>query len=138
MKRKKRMEDAIRWLLQSEKDLDDAQFNLSGKRYNVCCFLAQQSAEKILKAYLFKKGERSVWGHSVADLCDLALRYDRNFERLFSIAGQLDMYYIPTRYPDGIPEGIPSNVFLEEDAKHAIELAEEIADFIKTRVNFLK
>ena len=48
------------------------------------------------------------------------------------------MYYIPTRYPDGIPEGIPSNVFLDEDAKHAIELAEEIADFIKTRVNFLK
>jgi len=136
--KKKNKKEALRWILQSEKDLDDAKFNLSGSRYNVACFLAQQSGEKALKAYLYRKSTRSVWGHSVADLCDRAVKYDRSFESLFSVAGPLDMYYIPTRYPDGIPEGIPSNAFMEEDAKHAIEMAEEIADFIKSKENFLK
>jgi HEPN domain-containing protein len=42
--------EARRWLLQAEQDLDDAEFNLKGRRYNVACFLAQQSAEKALKA----------------------------------------------------------------------------------------
>jgi HEPN domain-containing protein len=138
MKKQKRIAGALRWLLQSEQDLDDAKFNLSGSRYNVACFLAQQSAEKILKAYLFRKGAYSVWGHSVADLCDDATKYDMGFEKLFSIAGPLDMYYMPTRYPDSLPEGIPSKAFIEEDARRAIDMAEKIMDFVKSKENFMK
>ncbi|MGM0366680.1 MAG: HEPN domain-containing protein, partial [Actinomycetota bacterium] len=108
---KKRQKEAIRWLLQAEQDLDDAQFNLKGQRYNIACFLSQQSAEKMLKAYLFHKGEPQVWGHSVADLVDDAAGHDESLKSLFKIAGPLDMYYIPTRYPDGLPGGIPAKAF---------------------------
>jgi len=49
---KSKKEEAKRWFLQALRDLDDAKFNLSGGRFNVVCFLAQQAAEKALKSYL--------------------------------------------------------------------------------------
>jgi HEPN domain-containing protein len=125
-----------RWLLQAEQDLDDAEFNLSGKRYNVACFLAQQSAEKALKAYLFSKGAEEVWGHSVAELCKDTQTFDPEFRQLETIAGPLDKYYIPTRYPNALPGGIPSKAFDENDAKRAILMAKEVIEFVKLRGGF--
>jgi HEPN domain-containing protein len=125
-----------RWFLQGEQDLNDAEFNLSGKRYNVACFLAQQSAEKALKAYLFSKGAEEVWGHSVAELCKDAQTFDLEFRQLETVAGPLDKYYIPTRYPNALPGGIPSKAFDESDAKSAIRLAREVIDFVKLRGGF--
>ena len=57
-----------RWFEQALRDLDDAKFNFSGKRFNVACFLAQQSAEKAIKSFLFFKGAKEVWRHSVSEL----------------------------------------------------------------------
>ncbi len=53
--KKSKVYEAKRWFLQVQRDLDDAKFNLSGERFNVACFLAQQSAEKAMKAYLIFK-----------------------------------------------------------------------------------
>jgi HEPN domain-containing protein len=127
------MAEGRRWLLQAERDLDDAEFNLSGRRYNVACFLAQQSAEKALKAYLFSKGAEEVWGHSVAELCKDAQTFDPAFSQLDPKASPLDKYYIPTRYPNALPGGIPSKAFDENDAKSAIRLTKEVIDFVKSR-----
>lgn len=127
------MAEGRRWLLQAERDLDDAEFNLSGGRYNVACFLAQQSAEKALKAYLFSKGAEEVWGHSVAELCKDAQTFDPAFSQLDPKASPLDKYYIPTRYPNALPGGIPSKAFDENDAKSAIRLTKEVIDFVKSR-----
>jgi len=65
-----------RWMTQAEFDLKDAEFTFNGKRYNLTCFLAQQSAEKALKGYLYYKGAEQVWGHSVAELCEEAIKID--------------------------------------------------------------
>ena len=43
----------------------------------------------------------------------------------------LDAYYIPTRYPNGLPDGIPANVYTEEAAKNAVALAEESVEWIR-------
>lgn len=123
-----------RWLSQAIQDLEDAKFNLSGGRYNVACFLAQQSAEKALKAYLFSKGAEEVWGHSVADLCRSAENFDASFSQIRGGVSLLDKYYIPTRYPDALPGGIPSEVFGEEDAQMAISLAKMTIEFVKERM----
>jgi HEPN domain-containing protein len=37
-----------------------------------------------------------------------------------------DRFYIPTRYPNGLPAGVPHAYFSEEDAIKAIEAAEVI------------
>ncbi|MGB9797879.1 MAG: HEPN domain-containing protein, partial [bacterium] len=94
-----------RWLEQAIHDLEDARFNLSGGRYNVACFLAQQAAEKALKAFLLKKGADEVWGHSIADLCEDAKNFDPSFAKIEREITLLDKYYLPTRYPDALPGG---------------------------------
>jgi HEPN domain-containing protein len=130
---KSKKEDSKRWFLQALRDLDDAKFNLSGGRFNVACFLAQQSAEKALKAYLFLKGAEEVWGHSVGELCEDAKNFDEDFKEIESASKSLDKYYIPTRYPNALPGGIPSESFDKSDAEKAISLAEKIINFIKSK-----
>ncbi len=66
--------------------MGDARFNHSGKRYNVACFLAQQSEEKALKAYLFMKDAEEVWGRYAAELCKDAKNFDPKFSTIKSNA----------------------------------------------------
>lgn len=125
--------EAKRWFLQALRDLDDAKYNLSGGRYNVACFLAQQSAEKALKAFLILKGAEEVWGHSTSELCRDAEHFDNDFSNIQRDAALLDKFYIPTRYPNALPGGIPSEAFDETDANRAISLAEKIINFVKSK-----
>jgi len=127
------LEEGRRWLLQAERDLDDAEFSLSGERYNLACFLAQQASEKALKAFLYAKGEERVFGHSVAELLKRAMEHDESFEECKS-ASVLDKYYIPTRYPNGLPGGVPYEAFDEVDAKRAIELAKSVIENVKKKL----
>lgn len=126
--------EAQRWLRQAENDLDDARFLASGQRYNLACFLAQQAAEKALKGLLYALGAEDVWGHSVAELCRDAAGLAVDFEPLIGQGAVLDKFYIPTRYPDSLPGGIPSEAFDRQDADRALELAERIMKAVKPRV----
>jgi len=40
----------------------------------------------------------------------MAVNIDADFKRVAS-AKKLDRYYIPTRYPNGLPGGVPSRYF---------------------------
>jgi HEPN domain-containing protein len=40
-----------------------------------------------------------------------------------------DGYYIPTRYPDALPDGVPSEVFTTRQATDAIALAAQVLAF---------
>jgi len=126
--------EAKRWLMQAERDFDDAKFASRGKRYNLACFLAQQSAEKVLKAYLYSQGVEEAWGHSAAELCSDAKSLDSDFSKLNKEAASLDKYYIPTRYPNGLPGGIPSDVYQKEDAKQSLFIANKIIKFTKAKI----
>jgi len=127
-------EESQRWLHQAVLDLEDAEFASSGKRYHLACFLAQQSAEKALKAYLYYHGTELAWGHSVAELCQDAASFDSDFAGLLETAAPLDKYYIPTRYPNGLPGGIPSRAFSSADASLAISAAATVLDFVRDRL----
>lgn len=123
-----------RWLKQAICDLEDAKFNFSGKRYNIACFLSQQSAEKAFKAYLIYKNVEDIWGHSVSELCNDAKNFDNSFSQIEKESASIDKYYIPTRYPNSLPGTIPSEAFDEEDAKKAINMAEKILNFIRRKI----
>jgi HEPN domain-containing protein len=123
-----------RWLDQALRDMDDAAYARDGKRYNLCCFLAQQAAEKALKAFLYAQGAESVWGHSVAELCDDSEKMDTKFRDLKKECSPLDRFYIPTRYPNGLPGGIPADAYTYEDAERALAMAEKITVFVKHKV----
>ncbi len=124
-----------RWWRQVERDLDDARYTFDGQRYNLTCFLAQQSAEKALKAYLYAQEVELVWGRSVRELCTMAATFDTTFEELGRKAAPLDQYYIPTRYPNGLPGGVPFEAYNDEDGQRALRLAGLVLDTVEERLS---
>ncbi len=104
----------------------------------LACFHVQPTAEKALKAMLYAAGERPVLGHAIAELGQEVEARDPSFAQLRQEAAKLDHYYIPTRYPNGLPEGAdPGEAFDAEDARAAIAAAEKVVAhweaFLKSR-----
>lgn len=133
--KKQAIEEARRWFAQAEYDLHAAQETMNIQLYSYACFIAQQAAEKALKAFLYAQGERAIKGHSVATLCKEATRFNKEFSRVLYQAKKLDRYYIPTRYPNGLPDGIPAESYTGADAQEAIAQAREIFDLAKKLSN---
>jgi HEPN domain-containing protein len=75
------------------------------------CFLAQQSAEKALKAFLYSRGQGPVLGHSTFVLAGEAARLEPAFAPLADPCRRLDQLYIPTRYPNGLPDNVPHDFY---------------------------
>jgi HEPN domain-containing protein len=123
--------EAARWLEQARCDLAGAETILAQGLWWIACFQAQQVAEKAVKSFLYGKGQRTVLGHSVADLIEDAAGHDSSFAGLSESASKLDRFYIPTRYPNGLPGGIPAKSYTEEDAREAVELARQVLAFVE-------
>jgi len=87
-----------------------------------------------LKAYLYACGAEAVWGHSVAELCRDASVNDPAFAALGAEAAALDQYYIPTRYPNGLPGGIPADAYTRSDGERALGLCRAVIDLVGERV----
>lgn len=74
------------------------------------------------------KEDEPVFSHSVAFLLKLASSLDPEFQPLRA-AKRLDDYYIPTRYPNGLPGETPSEYFDDEnEVLKALELSRKIVD----------
>jgi len=92
--------ESDRWWRQASADLAFLPIAEQAGKYDTCCFLAQQTAEKALKAYLFSQGEELIFTHSIFKLCDLAARYDHFFADLKETVKTLDYYHVEARYPN--------------------------------------
>jgi len=128
------LQEARRWLSQAGYDLDAAALNAREGFAALACFLAQQAAEKALKAYLYAQGERPVLGHATHLLVRQCQEYDPSFEALRDICRRLDQYYIPTRYPNGLPDGIPQEVYTADQAQDAIAGARQVLSHVRERL----
>ncbi len=125
------LEESERWLSQAAEDLKWTKLLAEQGGWYLACFLSQQVTEKALKAFLYAQGEEIVLGHSVARLCADAAEYNMDFSEKAKRWSLLDGYYIPTRYPNGLPDGIPAEVYNEEAARSAVALAEEAVNYVK-------
>jgi HEPN domain-containing protein len=47
----------------------------------------------------------------------------------------LDKLYIPTRYPNALPHGIPHDYFTKKEAEQAIEASQRIYEWCKSKVS---
>lgn len=113
-----------RWLDTARKDLDYARFAAAAGFHAHACFNAHQAAEKAVKAIHYGRGARAVLGHGIRQLVE---RLDiPSLEALLSAARQLDLYYIPTRYPNGLDDGTPDEAFSADESSRAIGLARDI------------
>ena len=96
------------------------------KKYDTCCFLAQQTAEKALKAFLYSQGEELIFTHSIFKLCEDASRYNQEFSTLRDNVKQLDFYYVEARYPNAIEDVIPFEFYSKKDATVAIDMTKAV------------
>ncbi|MEW6541115.1 MAG: HEPN domain-containing protein [Bacillota bacterium] len=133
--RRSAKEEGLRWLEQAEADLWGAQVLLENRVFHLACFIAQQAAEKAVKAFLYAQGEEMVTGHSVTALTTWAEEYDSGFAELRDEIAILDGYYIPTRYPNGLPDSIPAKVYTGKAAQEAVALARKAAQFVRQRLD---
>jgi HEPN domain-containing protein len=133
--RRSAFEEGQRWLSQASEDLKWTQRLAEEGAWHIACFLAQQVAEKALKAFLYAQGEELVIGHSVVRLCSAAGNYHPAFSEKSKRWSLLDGYYIPTRYPNGLPDGIPAEVYSREAAFGAVALAEEAVEYVRQLID---
>jgi len=124
---KESKQNAQRWLREAEKTWQQAQRAGGQKDYNLACFLAEQSAQKSLKAVLYGDGVRFINIHSVAELLKLISQTHPEFSQLSELGVKLDQYYLTTRYPDAVPDpAIPSEIFIKDQADEALFISEKI------------
>lgn len=90
-----------------------------------------------MSGYLLARGADHVWGHALADLCEDAMQLDSSFDVIKSVAMLLDKYYLPTRYPTGLPGGVPHEVYDGVDSERALEIARDVIEFVSTKLSSL-
>lgn len=116
------------WYAQAERDLEHAEAARRDGRHEWACFASHQSAEKAVKALHIKLGQEA-WGHVVARLfSELPLAVP---PELVERGKVLDNFYVPTRYPNGHPEGAPFEHFGHLQSDEAIRHAREILEFVR-------
>ncbi len=119
------------WLAQAERDLDQARSSRAEGRHEWACFAAQQAAEIAVKALHLHLGQQA-WGHVVARLLmDLPQAPPAD---LVERARVLDNFYMPTRCPNGHPEGAPFEHYGVLQSEEAISHAGAILEFVRSRL----
>jgi HEPN domain-containing protein len=94
------------------------------------CYHCQQSAEKILKAYLIANDEIPPKTHDLTTLIARSKQYLPDFDNYAKPCNTLTMYASDTRYP-------PRLSLTETDMKQAIKDATQILEFTKAKLKEL-
>ncbi len=119
------------WLAQAVRDLEQARSSQSEGRHEWACFAAHQAAEEAVNVLHLAMGQE-VWGHVVARL--LTELPTHPAEDLVDKARVLDNFYVPTRYPNGHPDGAPCEHYGTIQSQEAIGYAVEILEFVRAQM----
>jgi len=112
------------WFQFADNDLDSAEVLLEHRpqRYEIICYLCQQSVEKYLKGYLFYRGIDAPKIHLLDTLCEMCSEHDATFDEITKQCATLTAYGVQPRYPD--------EIYVDERLmKQAIEYARQIKAF---------
>lgn len=113
-----------RWLDTARKDLDYVRLAADAGFHAHACFNAHQAAEKAVKAIHYAKGARMVLGHGIRQLIENL--NSPSLAPLRPAAHQLDLYYVPSRYPIGPGGGTPEDAFSADQSSGALGFASDI------------
>ena len=128
-------ETARRWLRQGEHNLNVTLDLLNSGFWAGACFYAEQTAKLVLKAFLYRRGQRHIPIYSVRELALECAKEDDEFSVFVDSGGVLDRYYLSTRYPDAVADpAVPFETFSEEEANRALESARAIVDAVRAKV----
>lgn len=122
------------WLHQAQADLAQAELSASSGHHDWACFACHQAVEKALKALHLHHGQQN-WGHGLGrSLRDLPTKASQalaaEVSELEDRLRVLDALYIPTRYPDSLPEGAPTDHFGRLQSQDALNHARAVVKAI--------
>jgi HEPN domain-containing protein len=128
-----RKAEARRWFQQAAYDLEAARWNVKGAFYDTACFLTQQAGEKALKSFLYYlgAGRAVLMTHSLVEMIEAVGERVGSLPSLLHRARQLDLHYIPSRYPNGLPSGYPHRFYGREVAEEAVRAGESILSAVR-------
>lgn len=117
------------WFEFAKRDLESAKFliNMYPKSIEIICYHCEQSAEKYLKGYLIKNGNKIERTHDLVLLNNKCKNIDGSFHIIEDECIELLPYGIQVRYPYQLD-------IIEEDMINAIDCAEKIKKFIKGKI----
>jgi HEPN domain-containing protein len=69
--------------------------------------------------------------HSTVEMVRESGKKINSLNELINEARELDLHYIPSRYPNGIPSGYPHQFYGRKNADQALAAAETIFNAIK-------
>ena len=113
------------WFGRGTEDLDAARYNREGGHHSQSAFLAQQAAEKALKAVLIAIGLPLRKTHDLV----ASARQLHAPHGIENACDTLNPHYIEARYPTGLEDKYEA-----EDAREAIEAAAEVVAWARTRL----
>ena len=124
------MNRAADWLHQAQADLAQAELSANSGHHEWACFACHQAVEKALKALHLQHGQQC-WGQGLGrSLRDLpakaAQKLTADVSDLEDRLRVLDALYIPTRYPDSLPEGAPTDHFGRLQSQDALSHARAV------------
>jgi len=114
------------WYEQALRDLEAANIAMINDFHEWACFIAQQAAEKTVKA-LAKRLGYDIWGHSITMILK-EIPVDTP-DDITEAANLLDTFYILTRYPNGFDAGKPGDYFSKKRSEEALEAARKIVRY---------
>lgn len=128
----RRIHEATRWFRQATHDLKAARWNSDGGFHDTACFLAQQSGEKALKSLLYYLGARrtALMTHSLVEMIQESEKHSAGAAACLDDARHLDLHYVPSRYPNGLPAGYPHQFYDKTMADRAMAAAQRMLDFV--------
>ncbi len=118
------------WVKYSKTDLDVAKQLLENMRprpLEIICYHAQQSAEKILKAFLVRNDILPPKIHDLIRLCEMCGEIDKAFDEIAVSCGSLNRYSVLPRYPFELE-------ILEADAETAIQKADSVFGWVTPKL----
>lgn len=125
------MDSSQIWFAQAEEDLLWAEASLREEVWRGACFAAQQAAEKALKAFLLSKNELTPKIHDLVVLNEKCIGLDKDFKKIEEPCNVLSPFYISSRYPDVVQ----FEEYSGEIAKNAVQQAEKIIEFVKSKLH---
>lgn len=122
------------WIRQAADDLSVARLVYREGYFSHACFLAQQSIEKALKGYLIWAANDYPRMHRLVELVTRCQAHDASFEELLPDCIVVDQYYIPTRYPNGVPGSLPDGFPGPDEAEEAIGTANKVYALVQSKL----
>lgn len=122
-------DDPREWLNRARSSLALARNRVPEAYLEDLCFLAQQAAEKAVKALLIDRGIDFPYVHDLGRLLFLLDKEEESVPEAIRAAAELTLYASATRYP-----GVMRPVTAEEYAE-ATEIAEAVVRWVEQRLS---